>query len=393
MIRDNLVAFLNSLGSEDLKFILEKVGDERPETARPCGGLGPSSGKRRGSKAPCPAKTFEVPADVKHLDQMQLHAITESFRTWFTSTKSLPHKRARGRIWLLYLLIRYGAIKLGEALAVDDREDFEFAKSAVLVRGEHAREVSLPKEVFKEIRRLLEDPMNASLRGEIFKLDQGFVRRKFYERADACGIPRELINPRVIRHSRAIELLREGMPLAVVQSILGHQNVSLTAQYMNFTEQDISRIVNYYILKETEMKTSARNSFTGKVTAIRTGNILAEVEVTTPSGLKIISVITHDSMASLGIKAGLLVTATVKAPWVILVKEDMKLKTSARNKFCGKIVKVNTGEISAEVVVELPDGTKVCSLVTDESVKQLDLKVGDEICALIKAFSVILNVE
>jgi len=393
MIRDNLVAFLNSLGSDDLKFILDNVGGERPEQARPCGGLGPASGKRRGSKSPCPAKTFEVPADVKHLDQMQLHALTENFRMWFSNTKSLPHKRARGRIWLTYLLIRFGALKLGEALALDDREDFDPAKSAILIRGEHPREVSLPKEIFTEVKRLIDDPMNASLRGDIFRLDQGFVRRKFYERADACGIPREFINPRVIRHSRAIELLREGMPLAVVQSILGHQNVSLTAQYMNFTEQDISRIVNYYILKETEMKTSARNSFTGKVTNIRTGMILGEVEVTTPSGLKIVSVITHDSMTSLGITVGQLVTATVKAPWVILVKEDMKLKTSARNKFCGKIVKVNTGQISAEVVVELPDGTKVCSLVTDESVNQLGLKVGDDICALFKAFSVIINVE
>ena len=120
---------------------------------------------------------------------------------------------------------------------------------------------------------------------------------------------------------------------------------------------------------------------------------LAEVEVTTTSGLKVVSVITEDSMKNLGIKTGLLVTATVKAPWVILVKEDMKLKTSARNKYCGKIVKVNEGQISAEVIVELADGTKVCALVTDESVKLLNLRVGDEICALFKAFSVILNVE
>jgi molybdate transport system regulatory protein len=83
----------------------------------------------------------------------------------------------------------------------------------------------------------------------------------------------------------------------------------------------------------------------------------------------------------------------VKAPWVILVKEDMKLKTCARNKFAGKIVEVNVGQISAEVIVELPDQTKVCALVTDESVRQLDLAVGQDIYVLFKAFSVILNVE
>jgi len=392
MIRDNLVTFLNSLGSDDLRFVLEKIGgtpvtDAKTPTAE-C-----AAGQSRSMKAPCPAKTFDVPSDVKHLDQVQLMELTQAFRSWYEAVGSPARRRSRARIWLLFLLIRYGALKLGEAIAVDDHRDFDFQRFELEVSGEHQRRVQLPKEVAQEIERLLQEPMAASLRGEVFKLDQGFVRRKFYERADECGLPRELANPRVIRHSRAVELLREGVPLKVVQAIMGHQSVNLTAQYINFSEDDIQRIVNFYILKETERKTSARNSFTGKVTSIRSGNILAEVEVTTPSGLKVSSVITHDSLGALGISVGSLVVATVKAPWVILVKEDMKLKTSARNKYCGKIIKVNGGQISAEVIVELADGTKICSLVTDESVRALDLKVGDDICALFKAFSVILNVE
>lgn len=392
MIRNELADFLKSLAGDDLRFILDKVGEDRPDAVTahpaPC----PRGGKRRG-KAPCPAKTFDVPSSVKHLDQMQLHGLTAVFRSWYASTKSPVHKRARVRIWLVYLLIRYGALKLGEALAVDDLADFDFPGSLLHVRGEHPREVQLPKDISEEIRRLLDDPVNTSLRGGVFKLDQGFVRRKFYERAKECGIPKDMINPRVLRHSRAVELLREGLPIKVVQALLGHQSVSLTAQYVNFSEDDVRRIVDYYILKETAMKTSARNAFAGKVTAIRTGDIEAEVEVTTPSGLKVVSVITLDSMTGLGLKPGSLVTATVKAPWVILVKEDMKLKTSARNKYAGVIVKMNEGRIAAEVVVELPDGTRVCSLVTDESVKQMDLKVGEEICVLFKAYSVILNAQ
>ncbi|GFK94697.1 Molybdenum-pterin-binding protein MopB [Fundidesulfovibrio magnetotacticus] len=385
MIRDNLIHFLKSLGADDLRFVLDRVGDG--EQGASCQG-----GERQG-KAPCPAKSFDVPSDVKHLDPAQLLALTESFRAWREAAASPARRRSRTRLWLLFLLIRYGALKLGEAITVDDREDFDFARSALAVRGDHARAVQLPKEVSREIAARLDEPACASLRGEVFHLDQGFVRRKFYEQADACGVPRELANPRVLRHSRAVELLREGLPIKVVQTLMGHQSAHLTAQYVNFSESDIKRIVNYYILKESSMKTSARNAFTGKVSSIRSGNILAEVEVVTASGLKVVSVITHESLASLGIREGSLVTATVKAPWVILVKEDDKLKTSARNKYSGRIVKVNAGQISAEVVVELPDGTLVCSLVTDESVKALDLKVGDEICALFKAFSVILNVE
>lgn len=392
MIRDNLIAFLNSLGSDDLSFVLDKVGEDRhrgeESPAQKC-----QAKNRTSSKAPCPAQTFVVPPDVKHLDPDQLRALTDAFQLWSGGAVSPARKRSRVRLWLLFLLIRYGALKLGEAIAVDDRTDFNFPRSELNVRGDHARTIQLPKEISKEIEKLFDDPITMSLRGDVFKLDQGFVRRKFYQRADECRIPRELVNPRVIRHSRAVELLRGGLPIKVVQSILGHQSANLTAQYVNFSKDDIQRIVDYYLLKETGKKTSARNSFTGKVTSIRTGNILAEVEVVTPSGLKVVSVITLDSLANLEIKQGSLVIATVKAPWVILVKEDMKLKTSARNKYCGKIVKVNKGKISAEVIVELRDGTTICSLTTDESVKTLNIKVGDDICALFKAFSVILNVE
>lgn len=385
MIRDNLVAFLKTLGEEDLRFILGEVASG----GKP--GQTPPSGLDR--PAAPPARAFDIPPDIKHLEAAQLARFTESCRTWGQTAGSPARRRSGIRLLLLFLLVRYGALKLGEAIAVDDGNDLRLAESQIMVRGEPGRTVQLPKEISREIARLLEDPAVASLRGTVCRLDQGFVRRKLYERADACGIPRELANPRVIRHSRAIELLREGVPLTVVQSILGHQSASLTAQYVNLSEEDIKRIVTYYIIKETRMKTSARNSFAGKVTAIRTGGVLAEVEVTTPSGLTVVSVITHDSMANLGITKGRLVTATVKAPWVILLQEGGKIRTSARNMFTGKVVKVTIGQIAAEIVLELPDGTRICSLITDESAKALDLTVGDEICAAFKAFSVILNVE
>jgi molybdate transport system regulatory protein len=46
----------------------------------------------------------------------------------------------------------------------------------------------------------------------------------------------------------------------------------------------------------------------------------------------------------------------------------------------------------AEVVVDLDDGTKITSLITDESATKLALNIGDEICAMVKAFSVILTI-
>ncbi len=392
-MRDKLLDFLQSLKESELRFLLDTMhqgGKAASGLDRPC----PHGGRRkRMPGALCPAKTFAVPDNVKHLDTAQLDALTEAFRAWRDKGGPAAQQRSRNRIWLAYLLVRHGALKLGEVLALDDARDFELQSGLVRIRGEHAREVKLPPNVVEELTALLDTPMLASLRGTVFRLDQGFVRRKFYERGAEAGLPRALANPSVIRHSRAIELLREGAPLAVVQSFLGHQTLNLTAQYVSFSPEDIARIVDYYIKKEAGMKTSARNSFTGSVTTIRRGNILAEVEVVTPSGLSVVSVVTEDSLKALGLAPGSLVTASIKAPWVVLVKEEQKLMTSARNKFCGVITGINLGQISAEVLLQLQDGTVLCALVTDESVKLLDLKVGDPICALVKAFAVILNVD
>jgi molybdate transport system regulatory protein len=49
--------------------------------------------------------------------------------------------------------------------------------------------------------------------------------------------------------------------------------------------------------------------------------------------------------------------------------------------------------LTADIVLELQDGTEVCTLITDESVKSLSRAVGDKIWVLFKAFSVILGTE
>jgi molybdate transport system regulatory protein len=348
----------------------------------------PVAGEKRAPKA---ARIFQVPDSVKYLDPGQLEALTRSFRDWLHAARDARTRQARTRIWLLFLILRYTGMRLGEVLYLDDTTDFDLARGVVMVRGDAPREIPLPAEVVDALAHFFEHPMSMELRGQIFRMDQGYVRRKFSERGLGTGIPRELLNPRVLRHSRAVELLRGGVPLVVVDAMLGHQSPS--SQYVSFSDADTRRIMNQYILEEKKLKTSARNMFVGQISAIREGMILSEVEVTTATGLKVVSVITKESFENLGLAMGMTVIATVKAPWVVLIKEDSMLRTSARNKFCGRISKINSGTIAVEVIVDLPDRTKITSLITDESASGLGLKVGDEICALVKAFSVILTLE
>ena len=49
------------------------------------------------------------------------------------------------------------------------------------------------------------------------------------------GIPKELAHPHILRHTRAIELLRAGVPVTVVQDLLGHSALTTTAVYLRIS--------------------------------------------------------------------------------------------------------------------------------------------------------------
>lgn len=69
------------------------------------------------------------------------------------------------------------------------------------------------------------------------------------------------------------------------------------------------------------------------------------------------------------------------------------MKLSARNVIKGKVVKVVKGAVNSEVVLELPGGTQVVSIITNSSVDALGLVEGKEAFAVIKASSVMVAVE
>ena len=69
------------------------------------------------------------------------------------------------------------------------------------------------------------------------------------------------------------------------------------------------------------------------------------------------------------------------------------MKLSARNQLKGKVKKVTHGSVNSEVVIELPGGSELVSIITKESAQSLDLKTGKEVIAIIKASNVMVGVE
>ena len=66
------------------------------------------------------------------------------------------------------------------------------------------------------------------------------------------------------------------------------------------------------------------------------------------------------------------------------------MKISARNLVQGKVKKIVPGAVNTEVVVELPGGIEVVSIITKSSAESLGLAVGKQVYAVVKASNVMI---
>lgn len=69
------------------------------------------------------------------------------------------------------------------------------------------------------------------------------------------------------------------------------------------------------------------------------------------------------------------------------------MRLSARNILKGTVVQINKGAVNTEVILELPGGEKLVSVITNTSVENLELKVGKQAYAIIKASNIMIGVD
>lgn len=334
------------------------------------------------------------------LDAAQIARLEQSFRSWLAASRRRADQVSRRRLWLIFLLLRSTGARLGEVLGLDPTRDLDLTQDRPMARfgrgaGE-GREVPLPADVADALREALADPDFAADSSRLFDMDQGHVRRKFYERAEAAGLPRDLASPSVLRRSLARQLMRRDVPLPVVQRLLGQSSADLTAAFSDYSEAEAGHIVEEYLRREERRKTSARNRFFGAVSRVVEGPVVASVEITSLGGFRVTSVVTRESVERLGIRPGVLATADIKAPWVQISAGEAEPQSSAANRYPAIVRRILTGEgqgdlVAAEVVAELSDGTMLAAVITHESVRRLGIAVGSPVWASFGAFSVILN--
>ena len=126
-------------------------------------------------------------------------------------------------------------------------------------------------------------------------------------------------------------------------------------------------------MKVNAMKVSARNVFPGTVSAITSGSVNDEVQLSLPGGDTLTAVVTRASVRDLGLVVGGAAMAVVKAPWVIVAAGEGGPRFSARNQWAGTVSAVKSGPINAEVAITLPGGTVVHAVITQDAVSELGL--------------------
>lgn len=68
------------------------------------------------------------------------------------------------------------------------------------------------------------------------------------------------------------------------------------------------------------------------------------------------------------------------------------MKISARNQIKGKIVEIEQGAVNGIVKLDIGGGNMISAIISINSIKELNLQVGKEAYAVIKASSVMVGV-
>lgn len=324
---------------------------------------------------------------MKHLSAPDLEQLDAAWADFAQGRCSRRQVRIRRRLHFVYLLIRHGGLRLGEALALDDRKDLVFSTNTVHVGTD--RDIQMPAEVMARLLRLHEDPELAEVRGRIARVDPGYVRKNFYAVAASCGLDRSLAGPRVLRHSRGAELLNRGIPVTIVQKFLGLLSPVQAVQLKDFQDDEARQILHAHLRRETLRHTSARNVFAGTISHIESNETMAIVTLNSLSDLQVVASVSMESLKSLSLHRGQTVSATVKAPWVTLSPEGTT--TSMANNFPGTVLFVREGSLEASVRVRLDDGTGMAALMGLEAVRRLDLRQGSRCTVSFSLMAVVIN--
>ncbi|MGI5901069.1 MAG: TOBE domain-containing protein [Desulfitobacteriia bacterium] len=69
------------------------------------------------------------------------------------------------------------------------------------------------------------------------------------------------------------------------------------------------------------------------------------------------------------------------------------MKISARNQLKGKVVDIKEGAVNAKVTIDIGGNNEITSIITMDSLKELEIETGSVVAAIFKSSSVMIGVK
>lgn len=199
-------------------------------------------GPKRGRSLP---KTLSV-ADVERL-------IVTARANADSAEASAGDRQRAARLYCLLELLYATGLRVSELVTLPAsaaRRD----QRMLMVRGKGGKERMVPlndaaRRAMERYRALLQDTRHRDSAwlfpssGEDGHLTRQHFARDLKALAVACGLRADNVSPHVLRHAFASHLLQNGADLRVVQTLLGHSDISTTQIYTHILEERLKNLV------------------------------------------------------------------------------------------------------------------------------------------------------
>lgn len=117
-----------------------------------------------------------------------------------------------------------------------EAKDVSAAGVKVLTKGNKYRLKVITKDFYPQIAKYADGKT-----GKLFAKAYTYYYTTLKELGAKVEHPE--VTPHMLRHARAVDLLKKGMPLAFVQQFLGHANINTTARYLLITGGELGEIL------------------------------------------------------------------------------------------------------------------------------------------------------
>ena len=320
---------------------------------------------------------------MSHLTREKLEALSRCWEQWEAEAATPQRKVARARLHLLFLLLRYGGLRLGEALELDARKDVDTVTGMVHVPGPNSRDVLLPLSAMRHVRRILslpeaEDAPNTAA--------PGTIECKFWGLggdgtvgAQPLGLDRAMVGPRAIRYARGLELLDLHVPVNLVQKFLGQQKPSQIAAFLNFSDGAARRMVQNKTLGSSSGTDPLCNSFLGIVEDISVGMRMASVSVRTFGDMRLGVQCSTRQFVHMEIHVNQVVTVLVDPEQIVLSRSRATL--SMGNCLPCTVQSIHQDQVESFVSLELGDGSRLCATVETPGLLRVGIYEGQKVYA------------